>query len=58
VDDYWVEENPVGDLSGKEAIANMERWAKYVIPGIEKEFGMPLTEINKPQPVIATEPAD
>ncbi len=48
----------VGDLSGKEAIANMERWAKYVIPGIEKEFGMPLSEINKPQPIMATEAAE
>ncbi|MCG8546570.1 MAG: LLM class flavin-dependent oxidoreductase [Alphaproteobacteria bacterium] len=43
----------VGDLSGKEAIRNMERWATDVIPGVEKAFGKPLAEINVPRPIAA-----
>jgi alkanesulfonate monooxygenase SsuD/methylene tetrahydromethanopterin reductase-like flavin-dependent oxidoreductase (luciferase family) len=48
----------VGDVSGKEAIRNMERWASDVVPMVEKAFGQPLAEINKPTPVERTAAAE
>lgn len=41
---YW----DVGDVEPKDAIRSMELWVGEVIPGIEKAFGRPIGEINRP----------
>ena len=48
----------VGGISGKKAIRNMERWARDVVPMVEKAFGLPLADINKPAPVQRTAAAE
>lgn len=38
----------LGDITHKQSLKSMERWATEVIPAIEKELGQPLSEVNKP----------
>lgn len=43
----------VGGIPLAEAIRSMERFAGEVVPGIEKAFGLPLAEINRPKRLAA-----
>src|SRR5690606_30903885 len=44
----------VGDVDSKAALRSMERWATEVVPKVEKHFGKPISEINKPaEPLTA-----
>ncbi len=38
----------LGDITHKQSLKSMERWATEVIPAIEEELGQPLSEVNKP----------
>ena len=38
----------LGDITHKQSLKSMERWATEVIPAIEKELGQPLSEVNTP----------
>jgi len=38
----------LGDITHKQSLKSMERWAAEVIPAIERELGQPLSEVNKP----------
>jgi len=43
----------VGDIPLKQALESMRLFVEEVIPGVEKAFGMPIAEINRPKPLVA-----
>jgi alkanesulfonate monooxygenase SsuD/methylene tetrahydromethanopterin reductase-like flavin-dependent oxidoreductase (luciferase family) len=43
----------VGDIERELVARSMERFVKDVVPGIERAFGQPLAEINRPKPTAS-----
>lgn len=42
----------VGDIPLKQALESMRLFVEEVIPGVEKAFGKPIAEINRPAPLV------
>ena len=43
----------VGNIDRATARRSMERFLNDVVPGIEREFGQPIAEINRPKPAAS-----
>ena len=48
----------VGDVAHETALRSMELLATDVVPRIEKAFGQPLAEINRPAPAATSDAAE
>ena len=48
----------VGDVDVRSALRSMELWATEVVPNIEKAFGQPLAQINRPAAVAPRNAAE